>query len=147
MTHTFSKFIIQLDDPECMPTKANPTDSGYDLKAFLKEPLVLEPGQWALVPCGFKMQMPIGVDAQIRPRSGLALKNGVTVANSPGSIDNEYRGPIAVILYNYSKEPYTVFPYSRIAQMVFGSVVYCDLTVGEVNTNTSRGTGGFGSSD
>src|SRR5688572_15532962 len=99
---------IQVDGDELIPTYATPGSAGADLRANLKEPLILAPGQKAMIPTGVRAEIPEGYELQVRPRSGLATKNGVTVLNSPGTIDSDYRGEICVILVNLSQQPFTV---------------------------------------
>ena len=128
-----------------LPAYATPLSAGVDLRACLEEPLVLPPLGRALVPTGLYMQIPAGFEGQVRPRSGLAAKHGVTVLNTPGTIDADYRGEIKVILVNLSNEAFTIEPGERIAQMVFAR---CEQAVWEEVGNldeTERGAGGFGS--
>jgi dUTP pyrophosphatase len=118
--------------------------AGMDLAAAGDASTTLFPGQRLGFPIGWKMELPIGYEAQIRPRSGLSLRRGVTVVNAPGTIDSDYRGEIVVLLVNLGKEPYTIEPGDRIAQMVIAPVV--QAAVEEVNelSDTERGSGGFG---
>ncbi|MDQ0416893.1 dUTP pyrophosphatase [Croceifilum oryzae] len=118
--------------------------SGFDLRAALSETLVLEPGKRKLIPTGLAMAMPIGLEAQVRPRSGLALKHGITVLNTPGTIDADYRGEIGVILINFGEEPFEIRRGDRIAQLVFQQVASVKLVEVEQLEETARGTGGFG---
>lgn len=119
--------------------------AGVDLRANLDEPVVLNPGDFTLIKTGLFMAVPDGFEAQVRPRSGLALKHGVTVLNTPGTIDADYRGEVGVILINHSKEPFTVNDGERIAQLVIARHETIDWQ--EVNElpETHRGQGGFGS--
>lgn len=129
-----------------MPAYATPLSAGLDLRANIDEPLTLQPLQRALVPTGLSMALPAGYEAQVRPRSGLALKHGITVLNTPGTIDADYRGEVGIILINLSAEPFTIHDGDRIAQMV---VVRCEQAecVGvESLDDTERGSGGFGHS-
>ena len=121
--------------------------AGLDLLAAVPEaePLVLMPGARALVPTGLTIALPPGYEAQVRPRSGLAAKHGVTVLNTPGTIDADYRGEISVILINHGEAPFAVHRGERIAQMVIAPVVRADLVVATVLPSTDRGSGGFGS--
>ena len=128
-----------------LPSYATPLSAGMDLKANLTEPIVLEPLQRALVPTGLFLGIPEGYEAQVRPRSGLAAKHGITVLNSPGTIDADYRGEVKVILVNLSSESFEIKPGERIAQLV---VARCELVVWEEVPEldeTRRGEGGFGS--
>ena len=128
-----------------MPTYMNVGDSGADIYASIGEAIVITPGQRALVPSGFKMELPEGYEAQIRPRSGLALKYGITVANAPGTIDSGFRNEVCVILVNLGSAPYTVEPNSRIAQMVIAPVSRASFVWADELDDTDRGMGGFGS--
>lgn len=118
--------------------------SGFDLRAAISEPIVVEPGKWKLVPTGISIAMPVGVEAQVRPRSGLALKHGITVLNTPGTIDADYRGEIGVILLNVADQPFEIQRGDRIAQLVFQYIAPVKLEVVEQLDETTRGTGGFG---
>ncbi len=118
--------------------------SGMDICAAVPEPLVLAPGDRALVPAGFHMALPPGYEAQIRPRSGLAAKHGITVLNTPGTVDSDYRGEVKVILANIGKEPFTVNRGDRIAQMVIQPVMQAVLKPVTELPDTERGHGGFG---
>jgi dUTP pyrophosphatase len=121
--------------------------AGLDLLAAVPEdaPVVLVPGRHAIVPTGLSIALPEGYEAQVRPRSGLAAKHGVTVLNSPGTIDADYRGEVCVLLINHGAEPFTIRRGERIAQMVIANVVRADLTIATALTTTTRGSGGFGS--
>lgn len=127
--------------PEMMTTGA----SGFDLRAAVKEPVVLHPGERKLIPTGIAIAMPDGLEAQVRPRSGLALKHGVTVLNTPGTIDADYRGEVGVILINLGQAPFAVQRGDRIAQLVFQYVPRVALVEVEELPPSDRGTGGFGS--
>lgn len=127
------------------PFYATERSAGMDIKANIEEPIVLRPLQRAMVPTGLYIALPEGTEAQIRPRSGLAAKHGITVLNTPGTIDADYRGEIKVILVNLSNDDFTINPGERIAQMVvarYEKVVWDSV---EVLDETERGTGGFGS--
>ena len=127
-----------------LPKYATSLSAGMDLRANLNEPITLAPMQRCLVPTGLFMALPAGYEAQVRPRSGLAIKKGITVLNSPGTIDADYRGEVCVILVNLSKEPFTITDGERIAQMVVArheQVQWCEC---DVLSETSRGAGGFG---
>jgi dUTP pyrophosphatase len=118
--------------------------AGLDLRAYLTEAITIEPMQRQLIPTGLFIELPVGYEAQIRPRSGLAYKNGITVLNSPGTIDADYRGEIKVLLINFSNEPFTVNNGERIAQMVLAA--HAQITWEEVPelSATERGEGGYG---
>ena len=119
--------------------------AGMDLLAAVTADVVLQPGARAIIPTGLQMAIPAGFEVQVRPRSGLAAKNGVTVLNSPGTIDSDYRGEIGVILINHGAEPFTIARGSRIAQMVIASVTQGTLVEADTLDATARGAGGFGS--
>lgn len=119
--------------------------AGMDLRAFLETPIELKPLERALVPTGLFLELPVGYEAQVRPRSGLAAKRGVTVLNSPGTIDADYRGEVKVILINLGQEPFTIRRGERIAQMVIAPVTQAAWTRVDVLDETARGAGGFGS--
>jgi len=128
-----------------LPSYATAQSAGMDLTAALEEAIELGPGERALVPTGLAMALPDGYEAQIRPRSGLALKHGVTVLNTPGTIDADYRGEIKVILINHGQEPFTIERGMRIAQMVVERFETVGWDIVEDLEDTSRGAGGFGS--
>jgi len=119
--------------------------AGLDLAAGVREPLILAPGRIALVPTGWAVGLPEGYEGQVRPRSGLALKKGLTLVNSPGTIDWDYRGEIQLPMINLGPEPVTIRRGDRLAQLVVAKVERPDLEVVEALTSTDRGTGGFGS--
>jgi dUTP pyrophosphatase len=127
------------------PEYATTNAAGMDLRANIDAPIVLKPLERALVPTGLFMELPIGTEAQIRPRSGLAFKNGITVLNSPGTIDSDYRGEVCVILINHSRQDFTITRGMRIAQMVIAK--HEQVKIAEVDNldETARGAGGFGS--
>ena len=128
-----------------LPAYETKNSAGMDLRAFLPEgSIILEPMQRALVPTGLYMEIPEGYEGQVRPRSGLALKSGITVLNSPGTIDADYRGQICVILINLSDKPFTINSGDRIAQMIIAKCEQAEVVQVEVLSETERGTGGFG---
>ena len=130
-----------------LPMAQSAGAAGADLAAALdaSAPVVLAPGQRALIPCGFCMALPIGYEAQVRPRSGLAARHGVTVLNSPGTIDADYRGEVKVIVINLGQEPFTIARGERIAQMVVAPVNVPQFVVESSLDDTERGANGFGS--
>ena len=128
-----------------LPKYETINSAGMDLRANIEEPIVLKPMERRLIPTGLYMALPQGFEAQIRPRSGLAFKKGITVLNSPGTIDSDYRGEIKVILVNLSNEPFVINPGERIAQMVVARYEQVEWDEVEVLDETERGTGGFGS--
>lgn len=127
-----------------IPEAATPGSAGVDLRACVPEPVVLEPGRRALIPTGFSIALPPGHEAQIRPRSGLALKHGLTLLNSPGTIDSDYRGEIRVIAINLGQEQVTIHRGDRIAQMVVASVTRVHFVPADELPPTLRAGGGFG---
>lgn len=141
--------IRQLPHGEGLPLPAYQSAhaAGLDLVAAVPEttPMVLAPGKHAMVPTGLVIALPEGFEAQVRPRSGLAARHGVTVLNSPGTIDADYRGEIQVILINHGAEPFTIRRGERIAQMVIAPVVQAELVAVAALSDTDRGAGGFGS--
>ena len=128
-----------------LPNYETIASAGMDLRANLSEPIVLEPLQRALIPTGLFIELPIGYEAQVRPRSGFALKKGITCLNSPGTVDADYRGEIGVILANLSNETFVVENGERIAQMVIAKHERAEWVEVEVLSETERGAGGFGS--
>ena len=128
-----------------LPAYATPLSAGVDLRAALEEPVVLPPLGRALIPTGLFLAIPAGYEGQVRPRSGLAAKHGVTVLNTPGTVDADYRGEVKVILVNLSDTPFTIEPGERIAQMVFARCEQAQLEEVESLDETQRGAGGFGS--
>ena len=129
-----------------LPAYATIQSAGMDLRANLDQPITLAPMQRCLVPTGLYMALPIGFEAQVRPRSGLAIKKGITVLNSPGTIDADYRGEVCVILINLSAEPFVIEDGERIAQMVIARHEQVEWQSVEVLDDTERGAGGFGHS-
>ena len=129
-----------------LPAYGTEQSAGMDLRAFTGQPVMLRPMERKLIPTGLYIELPAGFEAQVRPRSGLALKHGITVLNSPGTIDADYRGEIGVILVNLSETEFTVNDGDRIAQMVISQYIKADLTETEKIEMTKRGEGGFGHS-
>lgn len=127
-----------------LPQYATPYSAGMDLRANLSEPVVIKPLERKLIPTGVYIALPEGFEAQIRPRSGLALKHGVTVLNTPGTIDADYRGEICVILVNLSSEPFIVNDGERVCQMVIAAYIHIDWEEVDELSDTERGAGGFG---
>ncbi len=128
-----------------IPDYATGASSGVDLRAFIESPVILKPLERFLVPTGIFIGIPDGYEAEVRPRSGMAVKHGITVLNTPGTIDADYRGEVKVILINLGEEPFTINNGDRIAQMIFKKVARVDWKVVESLTETQRGKGGFGS--
>lgn len=127
-----------------MPTYATPQSAGMDLRANLEEPVVLHPMERRLIPTGLHIALPEGYEAQVRPRSGLALKHGLTVLNAPGTIDADYRGEIGVVLINLSQEDFTINDGERIAQLVVARYEQVEFSLVETLDETERGEGGYG---
>lgn len=128
-----------------LPSYMTEGSAGCDLYAALSDPVTLNPGERALIPAGFCMALPTGYEAQVRPRSGLAVKFGVTCLNTPGTIDADYRGPVCVLLVNLGKEPFVISRGDRIAQMIIAAVERAEFNRADELNVTVRATGGFGS--
>ena len=139
------KVKIVNHSPFDLPAYATPLSAGMDLRANLQEPVVLGPLQRALIPTGLHIELPAGLEAQIRPRSGLAAKHGISIVNAPGTVDADYRGEIKVILVNLSNEPFAIDPGERIAQMVVARHEHVEWESVETLAESQRGSGGFGS--
>ncbi len=135
--------VLKLKKNAILPRYAHPGDAGADV--FAAGHVVIEPGATALVPTGIAIELPHGYEAQVRPRSGLALKHSVSVLNTPGTIDAGYRGEVGVIMINHGREPFEINPGDRIAQMVIKPVLEIEMVEAETLSDTSRGAGGFGS--
>lgn len=133
-----------IEDEELLPFYTTMGAAGADIKAFLKEPLIIPPGQSSLVPTGMCLAIPEGYEIQVRPRSGLALKHQITVLNTPGTIDADYRGEIKVILINHGQQAFVVTPGMRIAQLILAPVLRAHFVVCSELVTTERGAGGFG---
>src|SRR4051812_522547 len=128
-----------------LPSPATAGSAGADLRAALAAPLVLAPGERALVPTGLVLEIPAGWEGQVRPRSGLALRHGLSLLNAPGTIDSDYRGEVGVILANLGREPVTIARGDRIAQLVLAPVARAGFCAAEALAESERGPGGFGS--
>ena len=140
------KICIKIDGKEeFVPEYSSDFAAGADLKAAVSDRIVIKPGDRALIDTGLKMEIPIGYEAQIRPRSGLAYKHGITVLNSPGTIDSDYRGEVKVILINHGKNDFIIESGDRIAQIVFAPVTIVDFTIITNLNRSERDSGGFGS--
>lgn len=133
------------DTDNTLPAYETVDSAGMDLRAHLEEPIVLAPGGRTLISTGLRLEIPSGYEGQVRPRSGLALKRGLTVLNAPGTIDADYRGDVGVILINLSQEEQRIEPGDRIAQLLFAPVTRGDLVEVELLEDSERGSGGFGS--
>ncbi|HEX6274779.1 MAG TPA: dUTP diphosphatase [Polyangiaceae bacterium] len=128
-----------------LPEYQTPGAAGMDLRAAIAEPITIPPGERRFVPTGLALAIPEGFEGQVRPRSGLALRHGIGIVNSPGTIDADYRGEIGIVLVNHGMEPFGVEPLARIAQLVIAPVARAELVVVESLEGTSRGAGGYGS--
>ncbi len=140
------KIRIVNKSPHPLPAYETEHSAGMDLRAFTGGPVTLKPLERKLIPTGLFMELPVGFEAQVRPRSGLAVKHGITVLNSPGTIDADYRGEVGVILINLSDAEFTVNDGDRIAQMIISHHEKAEMTETEEINNTNRGAGGFGHS-
>lgn len=127
-----------------LPIYATPDSAGIDLIAAVDSDVVLQPGDRELIPTGIRLAIPKGYEGQVRPRSGLALRSGISIVNSPGTIDSDYRGIVQVILINHGKEPFTIKRGDRIAQLVIAPVIRAELMESDSLPETSRNEGGFG---
>lgn len=136
---------LEVGASEChLPSRKTEGAAGYDLSAFLDKAYELYPGERKLFSCGFSAEIPRGYEAQIRPRSGMALKEGITVLNTPGTIDSDYRGTVGVILINHSTTGFTINPGDRIAQMILNKIETPIVVQVQELDETGRGVGGFG---
>ena len=138
------KVQVLISEGVTLPKYETSGSAGMDVRANISEPIVLGSLERVLVPTGIKMAIPEGYEVQVRPRSGLALKHGISMANTPGTIDSDYRGEIGVILINLSKEEYIIQPRERIGQLVLNKVAQMNFEVVESLDETERGAGGFG---
>lgn len=138
------EIITLVSDEEFLPIYASELAAGADVKACITDAIILEPRKRVLVPTGLKLAIPAGYEIQVRPRSGLALKHGIAVLNSPGTIDADYRGELGVILINHGEQAFEIVRGMRIAQIVVAPVVRGHFVVKEALVATSRGEGGFG---
>ncbi len=148
MTTTASSLTLslrRLRDGVDLPCYQSDSAAGLDLHAAVDEPTTIAAGDIVLIPCGFAMSIPPGWEAQVRPRSGLATRHGLTMPNAPGTIDADYRGEVQVPLINLGREAFTVEPNMRIAQMVIAPVARCQIEIVTELSDTERGHGGFGS--
>lgn len=132
-------------DGATLPEYSTGGASGADIRAFLDDPVAIAPGDRALIPTGITVEIPPGYEIQVRPRSGLAMKHGITVMNTPGTIDSDYRGEIGVVLYNSGNDSFLVEPGDRIAQLVLAEVPRASFVLSDSLTETTRSAGGYGS--
>lgn len=136
--------LTSIENKELLPVYMTKGAAGADVKAHLQEPFTIPSGESGIVPTGMRVEIPEGYEIQVRPRSGLALKHQVTVLNTPGTIDADYRGEIKIILINHGKEDFIITPGMRIAQLVLAQVVQAEFLLSSDLSTTERGTGGFG---
>ena len=139
------KVICKAENKDFLPVYSSAEAAGADLKACIQEDIILKPGQRYLVPTGLSIQLPAGYEAQIRPRSGLAIKHGISLVNTPGTIDSDYRGEIKIIMINLGSEDFVIRRGDRIAQMVIAPVTHGMFALSDSLDATDRGAGGFGS--
>ncbi|WP_105615961.1 dUTP diphosphatase [Vallitalea okinawensis] len=146
MSDVIKVFVSQTDDAKdiALPRYMSSGAAGMDIFAAVKEEVILEPGKIKLIPTGFKIALPEGYEAQIRPRSGLALKHGISLVNTPGTIDADYRGEIGIIMINFGVQPFTINRGDRIAQMVINKFETVNFISVDELEQTERGQGGFG---
>lgn len=142
---TLALQFTRLSDLAVIPQYQSDDAAGFDLHAAIDTPVRIDAGQIMLIPCGFAMAVPKGYEAQVRPRSGLATKFGLSMPNAPGTIDADYRGEVKVPLINLGTAAFTVEPQMRIAQMVIAPVARCEIVEVDALSATARGDGGFGS--
>lgn len=133
-----------LEEGAELPTYGSEEAAGADVRAYITDEVILNPGESRLIPTGLRFEIPKGFEIQVRPRSGLALKHGVTVLNTPGTIDSDYRGEVGIILINHGKKSFIITPKMRIAQLVFAPVIQACYKEEECLKTTERGEGGFG---
>ncbi len=136
---------VKAEKGAVMPRYATKGAAGADVSALLSSPITLRPGEYKAIPTGLYMEIPEGYEVQVRPRSGLALKHGITVLNAPGTIDSDYRGEVCVILINHSQKPFVIENGDRIAQLVTAKTSRLEFTEVDDLSATERGEGGFGS--
>lgn len=139
------KITILKHGPEDIPKYATQGSAGMDIQAAIDKPIIVKPGERILIPTGFKVEIPENFEIQVRPRSGLAIKHGISVLNSPGTIDSDYRGEIGVILINHGDTDFKIYPFDRIAQIVVTQIIKVNIIKNDDLSKTQRGSGGFGS--
>jgi dUTP pyrophosphatase len=137
--------VLKLNDDVVVPSYATNGAAGMDLRAFIDKPVLLKPLERKLIPTGLKIELPTGYEAQIRPRSGMSIKHGITLVNCVGTIDEDYRGEVCIPIINLSNEDFTIQNGDRIAQMIIAPVTQAIIKEVSIISDTLRGTGGFGS--
>lgn len=135
---------VTIEDESLLPSYATEGASGADVRAFIQDPIEIQPGETKIIPTGLKVEIPVGYEIQVRPRSGFAAKHGLTVLNTPGTIDADFRGEIGVILINHGKKSFLIEPQMRIAQLVLTPVLQAEFMIKEELVETCRGEGRFG---
>ncbi len=135
---------IQIDDESLLPYYGSKEAAGADVRAGVARSIDIEPGERMLIPTGLRMEIPKGYEVQIRPRSGLALKHGITLVNTPATIDSDYRGELKVLLINHGEDTFTITPGMRIAQLLLSPVYRMEFVLSDSLAETTRGSGGFG---
>ncbi len=144
LTQTPLKIRVQAKNKEFIPTYATDGAAGCDVRADIESSIILQPNAFVKIPTGLKFEIPHGFEIQVRPRSGLASKFGISIVNSPGTIDSDFRGEVQVILINHSDAPFIVEPGMRIAQLIVAPVLQAEFVLVEDLSETARGAGGFG---
>lgn len=139
------KITVLKHGPEDIPKYATQGSAGMDIQAAIDKPIIVKPGERILIPTGFKVEIPENFEIQVRPRSGLAIKHGISILNSPGTIDSDYRGEIGVILINHGDIDFKINPFDRIAQIVVTQIIKVNIIKNDDLSKTQRGSGGFGS--
>ena len=137
--------FTKLKEGALLPEYKTSGSAGADLRALIEDPIILKPMQGCLIPTGLSVELPKGIELQVRPRSGLALKHGITVLNTPGTVDSDYRGELAVLLINLGNEDFKIENGDRIAQAVIAQAIQADFVQKDELSNTERGAGGYGS--
>lgn len=137
--------FTKLKEGALLPEYKTSGSAGADLRALIEKPIILKPMQRCLIPTGLSVELPKGIELQVRPRSGLALKHGITVLNTPGTVDSDYRGELAVLLINLGNEDFKIENGDRIAQAVIAQAIQADFVQKDELSNTERGAGGYGS--
>ena len=137
--------FTKLKEGALLPEYKTSGSAGADLRALIEEPIILKPMQRCLIPTGLSVELPKGIELQVRPRSALALKHGITVLNTPGTVDSDYRGELAVLLINLGNEDFKIENGDRIAQAVIAQAIQADFVQKDELSNTERGAGGYGS--
>ena len=137
--------FTKLKEGALLPEYETSGSAGADLRALIEDPIILKPMQRCLIPTGLSVELPKGIELQVRPRSGLALKHGITVLNTPGTVDSDYRGELAVLLINLGNEDFKIENGDRIAQAVIAQAIQADFVQKDELSNTERGAGGYGS--